>query len=51
MQVIAEEPSSTFDIPKSPIFKERFFVKNMFADLRSRCKTFLLCKVLIPKSS
>ena len=51
MQVIAEEPSSTFDIPKSPIFNDLFLVKKILADLRSRCNMFLLCSVLMPKSS
>lgn len=51
MQVIADELSSTFEIPKSPIFKLKFLVRKMFADFKSRWRIFLLCSDLTPKRS
>ena len=51
MQVIADECSNTLLIPKSPIFREKFLVRKMLADLRSLCKIFFEWSTLIPKSS
>ena len=51
MQVMAEDCSMTLEMPKSPIFREKFLVRKMLADLRSRCRMFLEWSTLMPKSS